>query len=120
MGIFFSQQNNQPKKDKIYIEPILENNLQPVISSDVQNIIKSINQPILPPLEIQEEPKTELHFEEKGEKEEEKGEKEDLIINNKIINSIKEEKHIDQENIHEHIIKYNDKKDKKKKKKNKK
>jgi hypothetical protein len=53
MGIFFSQQNNQPKKDKIHIEPIQENNLQPVISSDVQNIIKSINQPILPPLEIQ-------------------------------------------------------------------
>ena len=60
MGILFSQQNNNPKKDKIHIEPIIENNLQLVIHSELQDIIKSINQPILPPLELQLEPHDEI------------------------------------------------------------
>ena len=111
MGNFFSQQNNQPKKDKIHIEPIQENNLEPV------NQYVSINQPILPPLEIQTELDEEIH------------EPEPIIIPimneylKKEIHSrfVEEVQHIDQENIHEHINKhdqYINKKERKRKRNN--
>ena len=122
MGNFFSKQNNQPKKDKIHIEPIQENNLEPVNHSDIQpvNQYVSINQPILPPLEIQ----TELDEEIRDELNTEIHEPEPIII--PIMNEyLKKEIHsrfvIDQENIHEHINKhdqYINKKERKRKRNN--
>ena len=122
MGNFFSQQNNQPKKDKIHIEPIQENNLEPVNHSDLQpvNQYVSINQPILPPLEIQTELDEEIH----DELNTEIHEPEPIII--PIMNEyLKKEIHsrfvIDQENIHEHINKhdqYINKKERKRKRNN--
>jgi hypothetical protein len=131
MGNFFSQQNSQPKKDKIHIEPIQENNLEPVNHSDLQPVIHSdihpvnqyvsINQPILPPLEIQPKLDEEIH----DELNTEIHEPEPIII--PIMNEyLKKEIHSrfvdDQENIHEHINKhdqYINKKERKRKRNNK-
>jgi hypothetical protein len=120
MGILFSQQNNNPKKDKIHIEPIIENenNLQPVIHSELQPVYQSISQPILPPLELQFEPQDEIRpaitppvMNENLKKE---------IHSKHLLRVINEDKHNDQENICEDEnknINYKNKKKRKRKKK---
>ena len=159
MGNFFSQQNNQPKQDKIHIEPIQENNIQPIIHPDLQPINQyvSINQLILSPLKIQPELDEEIHDELNTELDTELDEEihdelnteldteldEEIhdelnteldcnvdpiiipVILKKEITSIiiEEDKHIDQENVNEHIIKHeqyiNNKKERKRKRNNK-
>jgi hypothetical protein len=118
MGILFSQQNNNPKKDKIHIEPIHENNLQPVIHSDLQPVYQSINQQIIPPLELQLEPHDEIRpaitlpvMNENLKKE---------IHSNYLLRVVNQDKYNDQENIYEEQNKNTNYKNKKKRKRKKK
>jgi len=119
MGILFSQQNNNPKKDKIHIEPTHENNLQPVIHSDLQPVIHSDLQPVIhsdlqpviPPLELQIEIQP----------------AEPVIIKHVMNENLKKEIHsnyllsvINQENISEDQNKNTNNKNKKKRRKKKK
>jgi hypothetical protein len=113
MGIFFSQQNNNIKKDKIHIEPIHENNLQPVNHSDLQPVYQSISQPILPPLELQSEKHDEINpvINENLKKE---------IHSKHLLRVINEDKYNDQENFCEDQIKNTNYKNKRKRKRKKK
>ena len=121
MGILFSQQNNNSKKDKLYIEPICENNLQPVIHSDLQPVYQSINQPNLPPLELQLEPQDEIRpaietitppvMNENLKKE---------IHSKHLLRVVNQDKYNDQENIYEDQNKNANYKNKKKRRRKKK
>lgn len=113
MGILFSQQNNNPKKDKIHIEPIHENNLQ--------HVYQSINQQILPPLELQLESHDEIRpaietiippvMNENLKKE---------IHSKHLLRVVNQDKYNDQENIYEEQNKNTNYKNKKKRRRKKK